>query len=185
MPADEYASTGTGGALKLKGAKVQKAKKKKKSKGQDKDKSAALERSMSTGSKERDGSNKDAERAATPDHGSDHEPEYKTEAERRHEEAMKKKVLHKHALYSSVKLVFDEPRGLDADFGLVPLATDATNARGSGPRIGDQKDPQRKSRKSEHLFVQAERASRHAQDWSRIREIATPRIMMKPRLSHY
>ncbi|KAI1750125.1 hypothetical protein F4782DRAFT_263103 [Xylaria castorea] len=92
MPADDYVSAGTGGALKLKGAKVQKAKKKK-SKSKDKDKSASLDRALSTTPKERDGT-KDVEKAATPDRESDPEPEseYKTEAERRHEDAMKKKV---------------------------------------------------------------------------------------------
>ncbi|KAH8157373.1 hypothetical protein CIB48_g10874 [Xylaria polymorpha] len=110
MPADDYVSAGTGGALRLKGAKVQKAKKKKKSKDKEKDKSASLERALSTTSKERDGS-KDVEKAATPDRESDPEPEYKTEAERRHEEAMKKKMqrmLEDPALASEIRKTHKE-----------------------------------------------------------------------------
>lgn len=103
MPAGDYFSAGTGGALKLKGAKVQKTTKKKRSKSQskDKDKSASLERSLSstpgaeTQLEERDGI-KDAKKAAISGHESEPEPEYKTEAERRHEEAVKKKVTYMH-----------------------------------------------------------------------------------------
>ncbi|KAI0491198.1 hypothetical protein F4859DRAFT_508986 [Xylaria cf. heliscus] len=108
MPADDYVSAGTGGALKLKGAKVQK--KKKKSKNKDKDKSASLERALSTTPKEQDNT-KDVEQAATPDRESDHEPEYKTEAERRHEEAMKKKMqrmLEDPALASEIRKTHKE-----------------------------------------------------------------------------
>ncbi|KAI0810471.1 hypothetical protein GGR55DRAFT_643969 [Xylaria sp. FL0064] len=99
MPADDYLSAPAGGALKLKGAKVQKAKKKKKSKSQneDKGKSAKLERSLSTttGAETRLEEPDDvqgAKGAVTPGHESEPELEYKTEAERRHEEAMKKKM---------------------------------------------------------------------------------------------
>ncbi|KAI1823146.1 hypothetical protein F4861DRAFT_540253 [Xylaria intraflava] len=91
MPTNDYVSAGTGGALKLKGAKVQKSKKKKSDKTKQKDKSTNLERSLhstETQSKERDDSN-DIERAASD---RESEAEYKTEAERRHEEAMKKKM---------------------------------------------------------------------------------------------
>ncbi|KAJ3567826.1 hypothetical protein NPX13_g6639 [Xylaria arbuscula] len=94
MPADDYVSAGAGGALKLKGAKVQKSKKKSKSK--DKDKSASIERALSgtpaADAQPEKGDIDDAKKAATPGVDSDPEPEYKTEAERRHEEAMKKKV---------------------------------------------------------------------------------------------
>ncbi|CAJ2508058.1 Uu.00g092440.m01.CDS01 [Anthostomella pinea] len=99
MPADEYASVGGGGALKLKGGKVQKSKKKK-----NKEKSSNLERSLSTGldpttSKELD---KKAQRLhgdeedAGKRHQSDDEEgtvEHKTEAERRHAEFARKKML--------------------------------------------------------------------------------------------
>ncbi|KAI0120217.1 hypothetical protein GGR51DRAFT_15827 [Nemania sp. FL0031] len=109
MPADEYVSAGTGGALKLKGAKVQKSKKKK-SKQKEKDKAANLERSLSTkaSGEERDDNDNDNNNKDT-DPGS--EPEYKTEAERRHEEAMKKKMqrmLEDPALASEVRKTHKE-----------------------------------------------------------------------------
>ncbi|KAI1422981.1 hypothetical protein F5Y12DRAFT_563430 [Xylaria sp. FL1777] len=119
MPADDYFSAGAGGALKLKGAKVQKAKKKKsKSQSQNKDidKSAKLKRSLpttmsaETQSDERDGI-EDAKRAAASGHESEPEPEYKTEAERRHEEAMKKKMqrmLEDPALASEIRKTHKE-----------------------------------------------------------------------------
>ncbi|KAI0533271.1 hypothetical protein GGR58DRAFT_487499 [Xylaria digitata] len=117
MPADDYSSAGAGGALKLKGAKVQKAKKKKtKNKSKDKDRSANLEQSLSTTtsaeaeSRERDDSN-DVEKAAMSGHDSEPESEYKTEAERRHEEAMKKKMqrmLEDPALASEIRKTHKE-----------------------------------------------------------------------------
>ncbi|KAI1283676.1 hypothetical protein F5Y07DRAFT_394576 [Xylaria sp. FL0933] len=114
MPADDYLSAGAGGALKLKGAKIQKAKKKKKSKSQseDKDKSAKLERSLSTtttGAETRLGEPDDVQGA--PGHESEPEPGYKTEAERRHEEAMKKKMqrmLEDPALASEIRKTHKE-----------------------------------------------------------------------------
>ncbi|TGJ83939.1 hypothetical protein E0Z10_g4858 [Xylaria hypoxylon] len=107
----------TGGALKLKGAKVQKAKKKK-SKSKDKDRSANLEQSLSTTTsaeaeaRERDDNN-DVEKAAMSGHNSEPEPEpeYKTEAEQRHEEAMKKKMqrmLEDPALASDIRKTHKE-----------------------------------------------------------------------------
>ncbi|KAI1165266.1 hypothetical protein F5B18DRAFT_649976 [Nemania serpens] len=115
MPADDYVSAVAGGALKLKGSKVQKAKKKK-TKGKDKDKSAILERSQSatTGAKvqsttERGDSSKDHE--PEPQSEPEPEPEYKTEAERRHEEAMKKKMqrmLEDPALASEIRKTHKE-----------------------------------------------------------------------------
>jgi protein FAM32A len=99
MPAEDYIAAGAGGALKLKGAKVQKAKKKKsKNKDKDKDKSANLESSISSTTADvqsmgQDDSN-NIEQVTMPVHES--EFEYKTEAERRHEEAMRKKVLAPH-----------------------------------------------------------------------------------------
>ncbi|KAI0424803.1 hypothetical protein F5Y09DRAFT_323424 [Xylaria sp. FL1042] len=117
MPADDYLSAGTGGALKLKGAKVQKPKKKKsKSHSKDKDKSAKLERPQSTTTSAetplegRDDVD-DAKRAVASSHDSDPEPEYKTEAERRHEEAMKKKMqrmLEDPALASEIRKTHKE-----------------------------------------------------------------------------
>ncbi|KAK7910967.1 hypothetical protein PG985_013448 [Apiospora marii] len=112
MPADEYSSFGGGGALKLKGGKVTKHKKKKK------DRSGAgsdLEKSLSTGEapsksdekrkekKSREtGSDEEGEkRKKKRDDGNDDDHddgeaklvEYKTEAERRHEEFQRKKLL--------------------------------------------------------------------------------------------
>ncbi|KAI1310017.1 hypothetical protein F5Y03DRAFT_392447 [Xylaria venustula] len=111
MPADAYSSAGTGGALKLKGAKVQKAKKKKsKSESKDKDKSAKLERSLSTQQEARDDTG-DVKKGETSGHESEPEPEYKTEAERRHEEAMKKKMqrmLEDPALASEIRKTHKE-----------------------------------------------------------------------------
>ncbi|KAI0969783.1 hypothetical protein F4678DRAFT_463111 [Xylaria arbuscula] len=111
MPADAYSSAGTGGALKLKGAKIQKAKKKKsKSESKDKDKSAKLERSLSTQQEARDDVS-DAKKGETSAHESEPEPEYKTEAERRHEEAMKKKMqrmLEDPALASEIRKTHKE-----------------------------------------------------------------------------
>ncbi|KAI4859131.1 DUF1754-domain-containing protein [Hypoxylon rubiginosum] len=91
MPADDYASVGGGGALKLKGGKVQKTKKKKKSKA------PSLEQSLSAGD---DSTSKETERAPRDDGKNMDEgavavavAERKTEAERRHEEANKKKMM--------------------------------------------------------------------------------------------
>lgn len=106
MAADDYAVAG-GGALKLKGAKIQKSKKKKKDKG--KDGSSNLERSLSIvegesskdvakREKGKDRQSDDPERAGTPkktDDGDANEEDpadYKTEAERRHEEIQRRKV---------------------------------------------------------------------------------------------
>ncbi|KAK5627227.1 hypothetical protein RRF57_002942 [Xylaria bambusicola] len=117
MPVDEYVSAGTGGALKLKGAKIQKAKKQKKSKSKDKDKSASLERALSgtpaaeTLLETRD--IEDVEKAGEHAPEPDSEPEYKTEAERRHEEAVKKKVSHACAHIHARSLVSLPPRPPD------------------------------------------------------------------------
>ncbi|KAI1444578.1 DUF1754-domain-containing protein [Annulohypoxylon stygium] len=92
MPADDYASVGGGGALKLKGGKVQKNKKKKKTKSN-------LERSLATSDDPASQEAKqtmEAEEAdkTRQDNGDDESiVEHKTEAERRHEEANRKKML--------------------------------------------------------------------------------------------
>lgn len=89
MPSDDYVSVGGGGALKLKGAKVNKKKKKKSSKSD-------LEKNLGSGS-----SSSSSSKAITKkddDANDDHEDNgdapgrYKTETERRYEEARKKKV---------------------------------------------------------------------------------------------
>lgn len=88
MPSDDYVSVGGGGALKLKGAKVNKKKKKKNTKPD-------LEKNLELGS---ESSSRKAITKRDGDENDDHEdngdaPErYKTETERRYEEARKKKV---------------------------------------------------------------------------------------------
>ena len=124
MAADDYAVAG-GGALKLKGGKVHKSKKKKKDKS--KDGSNNLERSLSIvegesskdvarkekgKEKQRDDPNERAGTPKKPDEDGDHREsaDYKTEAERRHEEIQRRKVsclrieflnrfFHKQAAY--------------------------------------------------------------------------------------
>lgn len=99
MPSDDYASFSGGGALKLKGGKIGKSKKKKKDKASD------LERSLSTGGSggeaKLDPDKKRAKSKAIDDGRPEEAPEddadegladHKTEAERRHEEAQRKKV---------------------------------------------------------------------------------------------
>ncbi|KAI1076328.1 DUF1754-domain-containing protein [Whalleya microplaca] len=96
MPADDYTSARGGGALKLKGGKVNKTKKKKKSSN----KVASLEHSLSASgddstTKEIVQKPRDDERVRHSRDKSDQEEdvnEQKTEAERRHEEANRKKV---------------------------------------------------------------------------------------------
>ena len=106
MAADDYAVAG-GGALKLKGAKIQKSKKKKKDKS--KEGSSNLERSLSLvegesskdvakrengKSKRREDPEDGAGTPKKPDENDDEEDtaNYKTEAERRHEEIQRRKV---------------------------------------------------------------------------------------------
>ncbi|KAH9989040.1 DUF1754-domain-containing protein [Xylariaceae sp. FL0662B] len=97
MPADDYTSVGGGGALKLKGGRVHKAKKKKKG-----SKLENLEHSISASGD--DSASKEIERLRREDEkdGASHNesnpekgdvPEQKTEAERRHEEANRNKML--------------------------------------------------------------------------------------------
>ncbi|ETS79906.1 hypothetical protein PFICI_07435 [Pestalotiopsis fici W106-1] len=96
MPSDDYTAFSGGGALKLKGGKVSKSKKKKK------DKAAGLEHALSTGepadSKELEkpaGKKKSPRDDERPEEEDEHdEPiEYKTEAQKRHEEYKRKKML--------------------------------------------------------------------------------------------
>ncbi|KAI1663097.1 DUF1754-domain-containing protein [Daldinia decipiens] len=98
MPADDYVSAAGAGALKLKGGKIQKNKKKKKTKA------ANFERSLTPG----DSSTSASASASKPkdvedprqrdskdadDGGEGDVAEQKTEAERRYEEANRKKML--------------------------------------------------------------------------------------------
>jgi len=108
MPSDDYASFG-GGALKLKGAKVKKHKKKRKDKGSDLEKALSTgETSSRTGGEGPERERRDREdgeegkelRSRSSSHGEEKEESdggdanvsYKTEAERRFEEAKRKKV---------------------------------------------------------------------------------------------
>lgn len=99
MPSDDYAVFSGGGILKLKGGKISKNKKKKKDRPTD------LERSLSTGeasaSKELEKSSSSKKRSKDEERVEEEAPEeeepvdYKTEAQRRHEEYKKKKVCHR------------------------------------------------------------------------------------------
>ncbi|KAM0301949.1 hypothetical protein HYE67_004283 [Fusarium culmorum] len=92
MGSDDYAAVGGGGALKLKGAKINKKKKKR-----DK---TDLEKNLDTGSKDEEtrkkkkkdtADNEDDERSHEHD---DEKPEVqKTESQKRHEEIKKKRLL--------------------------------------------------------------------------------------------
>ncbi|KAI0852159.1 DUF1754-domain-containing protein [Daldinia vernicosa] len=92
MPVDDYVSAAGAGALKLKGGKIQKNKKKKKTKV------STLERSLTPGdssaSKPKDVEDPRQRDSKDPDDGDDGDiVEQKTEAERRYEEANRKKML--------------------------------------------------------------------------------------------
>lgn len=108
MPSDDYASFSGGGALKLKGGKIGKNKKKKKDRASD------LERSLSTGGSGSE-TKPDPEKKRAKSKAVDEQPEkapdadgdgdedlidHKTEAERRHEEAQRKKVRGAHPPYA-------------------------------------------------------------------------------------
>lgn len=85
MPSDEYKSAG-GGALRIKGAKVKKHKKKK-----DK---TALEKNLTEPKKEESEDKEEAEKVEEPE-GDEPSRSHKTEAERRFEEARRKRLLEK------------------------------------------------------------------------------------------
>lgn len=124
MPSDDYVAFSGGGALKLKGGKVSKSKKKKK----DKTAAAGLERALSTGeSSAAEGGNKEIEKPTSskkkiPRDDEDERPEedderdepieYKTEAQKRHEEYKRKKVRHStsDALLQQVFLLLQATR---------------------------------------------------------------------------
>ncbi|KAH7249978.1 uncharacterized protein BKA55DRAFT_568484 [Fusarium redolens] len=89
MGSDDYAAVGGGGALKLKGAKIHKKKKKR-----DK---TDLEKNLDTGNKDdekRKKRRKDEEEQDPHDEDDEDKPEVqKTEAQKRHEEIKKKRLL--------------------------------------------------------------------------------------------
>ncbi|KAK3196002.1 hypothetical protein K4F52_000870 [Lecanicillium sp. MT-2017a] len=94
MPSDDYKSFGGGGALKLKGAKVDKKKKKKAPKPDlEKNLSAGDEKAVS----KRRGSDAEDDKKKNDKPASDNEDERpvvpKTESERRYEETRKKRLL--------------------------------------------------------------------------------------------
>ncbi|KAH8177283.1 hypothetical protein LIA77_02365 [Sarocladium implicatum] len=88
MPSDDYAPLGGGGALKLKGAKVDKKKKKKKPKS-DLEKNLAVDEAKATKSPDAAAVAEDDERAEEKER---YAPQ-KTEAEKRHEEIRRKRLL--------------------------------------------------------------------------------------------
>lgn len=117
MPSDDYVSVGGGGALKLKGAKVHKKKKKKSTKPD-------LEKNLELGGGESSSSKAIAKRDdnANDDHedNGDAPERYKTETERRYEEARKKKVrrsvttvLPLHSLMLTTHSFFKSQSNLD------------------------------------------------------------------------
>lgn len=85
MPSEEYKSAG-GGALRIKGAKVKKHKKKK-----DR---TALEKNLAEPKKE-ESEDKDEAREVEEVEGDEPSKSHKTEAERRFEEARRKRLLEK------------------------------------------------------------------------------------------
>jgi protein FAM32A len=103
MPADEYKSFGGGGALKLKGAKVDKKKKKKKTTSNKPD----LEKNLSPGDEKavtkRRGEEQDDrphdEKTASDDNDGERPAAQKTESERRYEETRKKRVSHTFGIH--------------------------------------------------------------------------------------
>ncbi|KAI8959535.1 DUF1754-domain-containing protein [Daldinia sp. FL1419] len=95
MPSDDYVSAIGGGALKLKGGKVQKSKKKKKTKIPNLERSVTPRDSSSTKPKDIENLRQDDnEDVVDGSDGSNNDvAEHKTEAERRYEEANRKKML--------------------------------------------------------------------------------------------
>uniref|UniRef100_A0A0D2XV31 Protein FAM32A n=2 Tax=Fusarium oxysporum TaxID=5507 RepID=A0A0D2XV31_FUSOF len=87
MGSNDYAAVGGGGALKLKGAKIHKKKKKR-----DK---TDLEKNLDTGNKDEEKRRKkDREEQEPHDEDDEDKPEVqKTEAQKRHEEIKKKRLL--------------------------------------------------------------------------------------------
>lgn len=170
MPSDDYAlhASGGGGALKLKGAKVDKKKKKKRVK-------TDLDKNLSTGDSDAGASSKELvkkeKREGSEEEGDedDRPTAQKTESERQHEEAKKKRVsfhslLCLHAFFflfllhfpeSFVKmLVYDADYAVAQNGGKVWLS----------PRT--PQDTQGARGRTQHLPLQAQRTSRHAQDWT-------------------
>ncbi|UPK93377.1 hypothetical protein LCI18_004312 [Fusarium solani-melongenae] len=88
MASDDYTAVGGGGALKLKGSKVHKKKKKR-------DKKTDLEKNLDTGKREGpDPEKKNKEADDEPRDEEDDRPGVqKTEAEKRHDEIKKKRLL--------------------------------------------------------------------------------------------
>ncbi|SCN73876.1 uncharacterized protein FFB20_04459 [Fusarium fujikuroi] len=87
MGSDDYAAVGGGGALRLKGAKIHKKKKKR-----DK---TDLQKNLDTGNKDEEKRKKNSEDGEEQEpHDDEDKPEVqKTEAQKRHEEIKKKRLL--------------------------------------------------------------------------------------------
>ncbi|KAL2677007.1 hypothetical protein Neosp_010774 [[Neocosmospora] mangrovei] len=87
MASDDYTAVGGGGALKLKGSKVHKKKKKR-------DKKTDLEKNLDVGKREGPDPDKKKEADDEPRDEEDDRPAVqKTEAEKRHDEIKKKRLL--------------------------------------------------------------------------------------------
>ncbi|TQS32339.1 hypothetical protein Golomagni_07346 [Golovinomyces magnicellulatus] len=87
MPSDDYVAVGGGGALKLKGAKINKKKKKKSTK-------TDLEKNLADGGSSKEVSKKDKDpQDEQDDHEDDGPAPMKTESERRHDEIRRKRLL--------------------------------------------------------------------------------------------
>ncbi|KAJ4327619.1 hypothetical protein N0V84_002009 [Fusarium piperis] len=86
MASDDYTVVGGGGALKLKGSKVHKKKKKR-------DKKTDLEKNLDTGKREGPIPDKEAKDEPRDQEDDDRPQVQKTEAEKRHDEIKKKRLL--------------------------------------------------------------------------------------------
>lgn len=148
MGSDDYAAIGGGGALKLKGAKVQKKKKKK-------DKSG-LEKNLATGEKDVVKKSKSLPKDEVEDKEEEDVDEpsvQKTESERRHDEIKKKRVS---------AFVFFDAHVSAANIHL----TVTSNGRSLGVQTGAFENTQGASRRAQHISLKTKRTSRHAPDWT-------------------
>ncbi|KAI1464631.1 DUF1754-domain-containing protein [Daldinia caldariorum] len=93
MPADDYVTAAGTGALKLKGGKIQKTKKKKKTKTPNLEHSLTPGESSNSKLKDVDDPRERDTKDAEDGDGDGDVVEHKTEAERRYEEANRKKML--------------------------------------------------------------------------------------------
>lgn len=149
MPADDYVSAAGAGALKLKGGKIQKNKKKKKTKAPTLERSLTPGDSSTSTSKPKDVEDPGQRDSKDADDGGEGEVvEQKTEAERRYEEANRKKVCFVH--------IYDKRQTIGDDLILILISSlDVEDARRSKGSFRVSKDAQRESRRPEYLSLQA------------------------------